>query len=123
MRLLSCCVKKTLCIVSSDYSLVTSKSPLTSPFASLYIQIQNIFSICDSISSSLLYNYSKVLLRIWQMQLDLVMELHFFCKDLLHIWQVFPLGNAVSKISRSKYKFFIKKECFFCFKPLFYSQS
>ena len=27
------------------------------------------------------------------------------------------------KISRSKCKFFIKKEYFFCLKPLFYSQS
>ena len=38
--------------------------------------------------------------------------LSLFYKDLLHIWQVFPIDNAVRQISRRKCKFFIKKELF-----------
>ena len=65
---------------------------------------------------------TNVLLRIWQVVAS-GNGITFFCKDLLHIWQVFPLGNAACKISRIKCKFFIKKEYFFCLKPLFYSKS
>ena len=38
--------------------------------------------------------------------------LSLFCKDLLHIWQVFPIDNTVRQISGRKCKFFIKKELF-----------
>ena len=70
-----------------------------------------------------LWFYQYFLLSVYNKSFVAQWSCIFLCKDLFHIWQVFPLGNAVCKISRSKCKFFIKKEYFFCLKSLFYSQS
>ena len=111
MQLLFCCDKSLLHLFLSQHHLHHS-----------YIQIQNIFSICDSISSSFFFHLQLIFVAHLANLVAFGNGIVFFCKishalslfykDLLHIWQVFPIDNAVRQISRRKCKFFIKKELF-----------
>ena len=95
----------------------------------LFLQLYNKGSAAPLVSYNLisfsknLWFYQYFLLSVYNKSFVAQWSCIFLCKDLFYIWQVFPLGNAVCKISRSKCKFFIKKEYFFCLKSLFYSQS